>query len=381
MAPDGDRLAIGRLALKAGALREALLHFRAAVATSPDSVDAHRAHAETAALLGEFDEALAARRCVVALDASLRNRWELGILADCAGARPLAVETLESCLDRDWSDGELGAKDPREYLFRMHLEAGDVDAALRLAERLGWLRDRVDYCAAPLAGVTEETQGLLAVLRHPRSAPCAPALALGFADTGNVNLARFVARTTATSADDPAAREAAARLLRRRLPNHDVPALAESLNAAAFNLHHVYGHSGEAIRVYHRAIAVDPMFSWLYRNLGVVYLDLHEYADAVTWIDKSLAIDPEHTRAWAGLAMAAYDQERFEEALTAYRRAAELDPSVADFHSGVGTCLIRLGRRREALDPLRAASQIDPADAVRRRFYEYHAEVEALEQA
>jgi hypothetical protein len=59
MAPPSDRLAIGRLALRAGALREALLHFRAAALQTPQAAEAHHAQAETAALLGEFEEAVA----------------------------------------------------------------------------------------------------------------------------------------------------------------------------------------------------------------------------------------------------------------------------------------------------------------------------------
>ena len=61
MALISDRLAIGRLALRAGALREALLHFRTAALQTPEAAEAHHAQAETAALLGEFEGAVAAR--------------------------------------------------------------------------------------------------------------------------------------------------------------------------------------------------------------------------------------------------------------------------------------------------------------------------------
>ena len=380
MAPLSDRLAIGRLALRAGALREALLHFRTAALQTPDQATAHDAQAETAALLGEFEEAVAARRRALALAASPRGFWQLGVLADYAGDRVLAIESLEASLaDRSWATPDLGGSHPAEYLFRIHIEMGDLDAARAFAERCGWLRDGADYCRAALADVSHETQGLLAVLLAPEDAACGPSIAASFADSGNVNLARFVALRVASAGADE--RRESAALLRRRLPEHDVAPLVESLNGAAYNLHHVLRQPAEAIRVYQRAIALDPAFSWPYRNIGVVYLELQEYADAVHWLEQALALSPEHSRNHAALAAAAYEQDRFEEALTAYQRAAELDPAVADYHSGVGTCLIRLGRRREALDPLRAASQIDPADDARRRFYEYHAEVEALEQA
>jgi len=381
MAPPGDRLAIGRLALRAGALREALVHFRAAALHAPDHAEAHHAQAETAALLGECEEAVAARRRALALAASPRGFWQLGVLADYAGDRALAIASLESSLaDLSWATPDLGGSHPAEYLFRIHIEMGDLDAARALAERRGWLRDGVDYCRAPLADVSKETQGLLAVLLAPETATCGPSIASAFADSGNVNLARFVALRVVSAAAEKL-RDSAGALLRRRLPDHDVAPLVESLNGAAYNLHHVLHQPAEAVRVYQRAIALDPAFSWPYRNIGVVYLDLQEYADAVHWLEQAVALSPEHARNHAALAAAAYEQDRFEEALSAYQRAAELDPGVADYHSGVGTCLIRLGRRREALDPLRAASQIDPADDARRRFYEYHAEVAALEQA
>src|SRR5262245_48055435 len=129
-----DRLAIGQRALKAGALREALLHFREAASQAPDAPEPQRARAQVAEALGEFDEARDARQAVCALEPSPRSDRDLGLLAHRMGDLARAAELLERALAGRPAAHE---DDPAEHLFRLRVEARDPDAAVALARRHG----------------------------------------------------------------------------------------------------------------------------------------------------------------------------------------------------------------------------------------------------
>src|SRR2546422_2287100 len=47
-----------------------------------------------------------------------------------------------------------------------------------------------------------------------------------------------------------------------RSPDHDVPRLAEALNATGLRLQHVHDAPDEALVVFQKAIEADPRFSW-----------------------------------------------------------------------------------------------------------------------
>src|SRR5207248_1653385 len=124
--------------------------------------------------------------------------------------------------------------------FRILLEAGQRERALTFARERGWLRQDVEYCGQHTVPIDRETSALLALLAQPDHADCAMDVAASVADEGGARLARMIVLDRIEHAQDREARRHAQDFLRYRLPGHDVPRVAEGLNAAGWRLQHVH---------------------------------------------------------------------------------------------------------------------------------------------
>ena len=170
-----------------------------------------------------------------------------------------------------------------------------------------------------------------------------------------VRLARLVLLDRSRHSADPRVRREALAFLRERLPR-DVSKVAESLNVAAYNLHHRFRDQGDAAVVYQRAIAADPEFSWPYANLGRLYMDMDEAELGLEWLEAATRLDPNHFRAWVNLGLSLYSLRRYEEAVPAYQAALALNPNDAFVHAYLGRSLLSLGRDGEGVREFRPRS-------------------------
>jgi tetratricopeptide (TPR) repeat protein len=178
-------------------------------------------------------------------------------------------------------------------------------------------------------------------------------------DGGLVRLSRLVLLDRSRNSADPKVRREALAFLRERLPARDVPKVAESLNIAAYNLHHRFGDPGDAAVVYQRAIAADSEFSWPYANLGRLYMDEAELG--LEWLEAAVRINPSHFRAWVNLGLALYSLRRYDEAVPAYQAALAINPTDAFVHAYLGRSLLSLGRDGEGVRELQTAVRLDPS--------------------
>ena len=100
------------------------------------------------------------------------------------------------------------------------------------------------------------------------------------------------------------------------------------------NLFFRAGAVKDAIRAYNKAIKHDRSFGWPYCNLGIAYLHLGKYAEAILLLQKSLellALDWERAIAWNELGNLYRCLNDYHNAVVAYQKADELDPD----HAGV----------------------------------------------
>jgi tetratricopeptide (TPR) repeat protein len=155
-------------------------------------------------------------------------------------------------------------------------------------------------------------------------------------------------------------REEAAAFLRHRLPDHTITKLAESLNIVGYNLQFSFGLPEQAIKVYVQATVADPSFSWPYSNIGNVYKNREEDAQAIEWFRKAVTINPNHWRAQFNLGYAAFGLGRYDEALEALLQAVALNPDDPYGHSNLGRLLLHFGEEDEAIRHLRIAMRLDP---------------------
>jgi tetratricopeptide (TPR) repeat protein len=396
----------GQRAMAARAFRPALAHFRAAVAGAPDYAPAQLARGHAAETLGEFDEALEAYRAAAGLSAA--HRIALGTIAERMGQDALALQTLEtaegpwlrhaffgglsgaavltacaaqqwpqvgalwSCVPISMAQGHLTFETSREavaaYRFQILVASGQRARAVELARSRGWVRAGLDYCEAPNLPVSHETAALLAMLLEPDHADCLLAVGRSVGDDGLVRLGRLILRDRLERSRRPEVREQATSYLQYRLPAADPAKLAESLNVVGWRLQHRFKNPTEALAVFQKAIASDPAFSWPYHNIGRVYMDQNDHAQAREWLLKAVEVNPNHWRAQFSLGVATHRLQRYDEALAAYTRAAAMNPGDADTHANLGWVLLKLGRRTEAIRELQTAVQLDPALDAERRY-------------
>ncbi len=400
--PAGTRaaLAAGRQAMAVGDLVPALEHFRWAAAGAPDLAVAHPKRGEAAESLGELEEALAAFRRAARLAPSAAAHARVARVAAQMGEVDLAVAAFEAasgslphhlvaglragaataaaCARRAWpavvriaarcpgpalGEARAALATSREAMpqsaFLVLVDAGRLDRAVELARRRGWVRPG-DACRDGLdPELAPETTALLALLLQPDRADCALGIGLAFAEDGLVRLARRVLVDRARRSPDASVRARAGRVLASRLPAHEVPKLAESLNRVGWRLEHSLQRPLEAVATYRRAIAVDPDFSWPYSSIARIHAARHDDVGAAVWLEQAVAADPNDWRAWFDLGVVAHRLGRYDGAERAFRRAIALVPDDARAHANLGRALLRQGRQTEALRAFQTAVALD----------------------
>jgi tetratricopeptide (TPR) repeat protein len=245
-------------------------------------------------------------------------------------------------------------------IFRRLMEDGRNDQALSFARGRGWVRPDVEYCARHSLPIDAETSALLAMLTQPDRADCAVAAAVRVADDGGARLARLMVRERAAHSPQAETRQSAHYVLRYRLPDHDVPRLAEALNVAGARLQHVHDAADEAVAVFQKAIDADPRFSWPYQNIGRIHMARADYEQARVWLGRALAIDADHWRTLYDYGVTNANLKRWPDALSAYRKASAISPNDARLHANVGWTLIELGQQAEADREMQIAMRLDP---------------------
>src|SRR5256886_3055957 len=147
-------------------------------------------------------------------------------------------------------------------------------------------------------------------------ADCALPTAVGVADDGGARLGRMMLLDRIARSPQAETRERAQYYLRYRLPDHDVPRIAEALNATGWRLQHVHDAPDEALVVFQKAIEADPRFSWPHHNIGRIYMAKANYEQARVWLERALAVNPHHLGALYHYRLTTANLKRLPEALS-----------------------------------------------------------------
>lgn len=112
-----------------------------------------------------------------------------------------------------------------------------------------------------------------------------------------------------------------------------------------------------------KASQIDPEFADAFNGIGVTFLALGEFQQAVDEFQKAIDLVPDHRGATANLCVALSRLDQPHEAAKVARRALRLDPSLLKVRYVLGLSLIlEGGDKSEALDNLqRAAADIPKA--------------------
>lgn len=115
----------------------------------------------------------------------------------------------------------------------------------------------------------------------------------------------------------------------------------------------------EAITVYSKVVEMDPNHAAAHINLGTLYYNRQEYAQAERHYRSAIEIDPRYALAYFDLGNVLDETGRVEEAITTYKSALQLAPTYADAHYNLALAYEKIREPRKALQHWRAYIKLD----------------------
>ena len=129
--------------------------------------------------------------------------------------------------------------------------------------------------------------------------------------------------------------------------------------AAAGLIHHQEGSFEESTVMLERALRLKEERS-LMPILGLNYLRLRRYDDAIAVLTRATELDPGSSISYNALGVVYEEMGRYQNALLAYQHAIRLDPKDAAFHTNLGNAYRVLDRDDEALAAYQRAIELNP---------------------
>ncbi len=115
----------------------------------------------------------------------------------------------------------------------------------------------------------------------------------------------------------------------------------------------------ESLKIYTAAAALAPPTSDDFKVVGLDYVLLDDYRDAIRWLEKALAENPRNAEAAYHLGRACYTQNWFDRALAAFQQALQIDPGYGKAENNLGLTWAALNRPELAEEAYRKAIRID----------------------
>src|SRR6185295_7774467 len=130
------------------------------------------------------------------------------------------------------------------------------------------------------------------------------------------------------------------------------------------------GDSDKAIRMYEKALAIDPQSARAMNGLGLTYCDRKDYDKGIALFEQALAASPRYADALVNLGAAYHGRRDFQKAIEAYTRSLTLQPgnplvlsNLADVYNAVGATYFNAGDWGRALSNFTKASSYAPGSA------------------
>ena len=142
----------------------------------------------------------------------------------------------------------------------------------------------------------------------------------------------------------------AEKALRAYIVAHDKS--ADALYLLGFVLHRL-NRPAESLTAYTQAAAlVQPTGDDL-KIVGLDYVLLDDYPDAIKWLEKAVEFDPKNADAWYYLGRAYYTKGRLAEARTSFNKVLNLEPHDVRAENNLGLILETEGKPTEAIEAYR----------------------------
>jgi len=105
-----------------------------------------------------------------------------------------------------------------------------------------------------------------------------------------------------------------------------------------------------------RTISIRPNYQKAYSNLGITYIGLGQYNEAIYVLKKAIEINPNYDKAFSNLGAAYIDLDRWDEAEKMFNRALEISPEYVEAWSNLG--IVVANRAMTEHDPKLVAKAI-----------------------
>lgn len=100
---------------------------------------------------------------------------------------------------------------------------------------------------------------------------------------------------------------------------------------------HLSGKLNDAIAAYKAALEVNPALAEAHSNLGLIFNQQHNYAQALAEFRKALAINPKDAITYNGIGAALRAEHDLQGAIKNWQTSVTLDPKLATAHYNLGT--------------------------------------------
>lgn len=140
--------------------------------------------------------------------------------------------------------------------------------------------------------------------------------------------------------------------LRRYLAAHG--SSADAMYLLGFVLHRE-NRLSDSLATYTQAAALGRPTSDDLKIIGLDYVLLDDYPDAIKWLEKSVEFDPNNADAWYYLGRTYYSSARLSEARRAFLQLLQLEPHDMRAENNLGLILETEGRSEAAADAYRQA--------------------------
>jgi len=138
----------------------------------------------------------------------------------------------------------------------------------------------------------------------------------------------------------------------------------EALYLLGFVLHRE-SKASESLEIYTKAAALKTPTGEDLKIVGLDYVLLNDYANAIRWLAKAVELDPKNKDAWYYLGRAYYSRSLLPESRRAFLTVLDLDPRDARAENNLGLILESEAKPEEALEAYRKAIEWQAGSAHR----------------
>jgi anaphase-promoting complex subunit 3 len=123
-----------------------------------------------------------------------------------------------------------------------------------------------------------------------------------------------------------------------------------------------------ALNFFHRAIQLDPRFSYAHCLKGHEYIYGDQFVKSKNCYELALKTDRNNFHAWWGLGNVSLKQEKYDRALEYFNKANQLNNKNSVIHSYIGIVMEKMDRNPEALAAFKRSEELNPK-ALMTRFH------------